>query len=148
LNLPVTCLRFFTVYGPRQRPDLAIHKFVPLIESGRPIPFYGDGSTSRDYTYVEDIASGILAALDNHSGYEIYNLGNSSPVTLRTMVETIERVLGKTAVLDWLPDQPGDVRITYANIGKAQTRLGYEPKTEFEEGIRRFIAWRQRATAK
>jgi UDP-glucuronate 4-epimerase len=141
LGLPITCLRFFTAFGPRQRPDLAIHKFVRLIAAGEPIPFFGDGSTSRDYTYVEDIADGILAALDRPSGYEIYNLGHSEPVSLQTMVETIERVMGKRAVLDRQPDQPGDVRTTYADIRKARQRLGYEPRMPFEEGIRRFVSW-------
>lgn len=141
LGLPITCLRFFTAFGPRQRPDLAIHKFVRLIAAGEPIPFFGDGSASRDYTYVEDIADGVLAALDYPSGYEIYNLGHSEPVSLQAMVETIERVMGKRAALDRQPDQPGDVRTTYADISKARQRLGYEPKMPFEEGIRRFVSW-------
>jgi UDP-glucuronate 4-epimerase len=140
-KLPVTCLRFFTVYGPRQRPDLAIHKFVRLISQGETIPFFGDGTTSRDYTYVEDTADGILRALDHPSGYEIYNLGRSNPVSLNDMVKTIEEAMGVKATLKRLPDQAGDVRTTYADVSKAQERLGYAPKIEFEEGIRRFVAW-------
>ncbi|MFN3648036.1 MAG: GDP-mannose 4,6-dehydratase [Armatimonadota bacterium] len=141
LNLPITCLRFFTVFGPRQRPDLAINKFVRLIEAGKPVPFFGDGTTSRDYTYVDDTVDGILAALDNPDGYQIYNLGRSDPVSLRDMLATIERVVGKPAIIDQQPDQPGDVRTTYADVSKAAERLGYAPKVEFEEGIRRFVSW-------
>lgn len=141
LRMPVTCLRFFTVFGPRQRPDLAINKFVRLIDGGERVPFFGDGSTRRDYTYVDDTVSGIVAALDRPEGYEIYNLGRSNPVTLREMVETLERVLEKPARIDPQPDQPGDVRATYADVSKAAERLGYEPQVSFEEGIRRFVAW-------
>lgn len=141
LRMPVTCLRFFTVYGPRQRPDLAIHKFVRLIEEGKPIPFYGDGSTSRDYTYVDDTVDGVLAALRNPAGYEIYNLGNSHPVSLREMVRTIESKLGKHALLDRQPEQPGDVRLTYADTRKARERLGYAPAVSFDDGIERFVHW-------
>jgi len=141
LQIPFTCLRFFTVFGPRQRPDLAINKFVRLVETGQPLPFYGDGTTSRDYTYVGDTVTGILAALDNPDGYQIYNLGRSDPVSLREMVATVERVTGKQATLDRQPDQPGDVRTTYADISKAQARLGYEPQVGFEEGMRRFVEW-------
>ncbi len=140
-SLPVTCLRFFTVFGPRQRPDLAINKFVRLIEKGEPIPFFGDGSTRRDYTYIDDTVDGILAALERPRGYQIYNLGRSNPVTLREMVETLERVLGKPALIDRQPDQPGDVRATYADVRRAQEELGYAPRISFEEGIRRFVAW-------
>jgi UDP-glucuronate 4-epimerase len=141
LKLPVTCLRFFTVFGPRQRPDLAINKFVRLIDAGEPVPFFGDGTTSRDYTFVQDTVDGILAALDNPAGYEIYNLGRSNPVSLNDMVRAIEAAVGKRANLDRQPEQPGDVRTTYADVSKAQSRLGYEPKVSFEEGIRRFVAW-------
>lgn len=141
LQLPITCLRFFTVFGPRQRPDLAINKFVRLIEAGQPIPFFGDGTTSRDYTYVSDTVDGILAALDHPDGYQIYNLGRSNPVSLTEMVRTIERVMGKTAIIDRQPDQPGDVRTTCADSSRARERLGYDPKVSFEEGIRRFVAW-------
>ncbi|MGV3722747.1 MAG: GDP-mannose 4,6-dehydratase [Actinomycetota bacterium] len=141
LRLPVTCLRFFTVFGPRQRPDLAINKFVRLIEAGEPIPFFGDGTTSRDYTYVSDTVNGILAALDQPNGYQIYNLGRNNPVSLTEMVRTIERAMGKPAIIDRRPDQPGDVRITYADSSRAREHLGYEPQVSFEEGIRRFVEW-------
>lgn len=141
LKMPVTCLRFFTVFGPRQRPDLAINKFVRLIEAGEPIPFFGDGTTSRDYTYVDDTVSGILAALDHPDDYQIYNLGRSDPVSLKEMVTEIERATGKTALIQRLPDQPGDVRTTYADVSKARDRLGYAPQVNFSEGIRRFVEW-------
>jgi UDP-glucuronate 4-epimerase len=141
LQMPVTCLRFFTVFGPRQRPDLAINKFVRLINAGEPVPFFGDGSTSRDYTFVDDTVAGILSAMDHPSGYEIYNLGRSDPVTLNEMVQTIQNVLGKQAIIHRLPNQPGDVRTTYADIRKAKVQLGYEPRVTFEEGIRQFVAW-------
>lgn len=143
LNLPITCLRFFTVFGPRQRPDLAIAKFVDLIAAGERVPFFGDGSTSRDYTYIDDTVNGILAALDKPADYAIYNLGNSSPVTLCEMINTLERTLNKKARLEHLPGQPGDVRTTYADIRKAQTCLGYAPSVCFEEGIQRYVAWWQ-----
>lgn len=141
LKIPMTCLRLFTVYGPRQRPDLAIHKFVSLIEAGKPLPFFGDGSSRRDYTFVEDTVSGITAALDRPDGYQIYNLGRGNPVTLNEMVEAVERALGKKAVLDRQPEQPGDVRTTWADIRKAQTRLGYQPKVQMDEGVERFVKW-------
>jgi UDP-glucuronate 4-epimerase len=141
LKIPITCLRLFTVYGPRQRPDLAIHKFVRLLEAGKPLPFFGDGSSRRDYTFVEDTVGGITAALDHPDGYQIYNLGRGNPVTLAAMVEAVERGLGKKAVLDRQPEQPGDVRTTWADISKAKTRLGYQPKVQFEQGVDRFLAW-------
>ena len=141
LKIPVTCLRLFTVYGPRQRPDLAIHKFVHLIEAGKPVPFFGDGSSRRDYTFVDDTVSGITAALDRPDGYQIYNLGCGNPVTLSEMVQAVERALGKQAVLDRQPEQPGDVRTTWADIGKAKTRLGYQPKVHFDHGVERFVKW-------
>lgn len=141
LDLPVTCLRFFTVFGPRQRPDLAISKFVRLIEAGQPVPMFGDGTTSRDYTYIDDIVDGVLAALDRPAAYEIYNLGRSNPVSLRRMIAVIEEVTGRQAVIDRQPLQPGDVRTTFADITRARERLGYEPKVEFEEGVRRFVEW-------
>jgi UDP-glucuronate 4-epimerase len=141
LQLPVTCLRFFTVFGPRQRPDLAIHRFARLIDRGEPVPFFGDGSTSRDYTYVEDTVDGILAALDRPDGYQIYNLGRSDPVPLSKMLATLEAALGAHAVVNRMPEQPGDVRTTCADVRKAGERLGYSPRVSFEEGIRRFVAW-------
>jgi UDP-glucuronate 4-epimerase len=140
-GMPITCLRFFTVFGPRQRPDLAIHKFTRLISEGKPVPFFGDGNSSRDYTFVDDTVAGIRAALNHPDGFQIYNLGRSDPVTLREMVETIERAVGKKAVLDRQPDQAGDVPITYADVSKAQRDLGYNPRVPFEEGVRRFVAW-------
>lgn len=139
------CLRFFTVFGPRQRPDLAIRKFIELIEQDKPIPVYGDGTTMRDYTYIDDIVSGIMSAIKyDKTPYEIINLGGGSPVTLNEMIETIEKVLGKNAKIDRLPMQPGDVDKTVSDITKAKKLLGYEPKTTFEEGIRNFIEWRKR----
>jgi UDP-glucuronate 4-epimerase len=140
-KLPVICLRFFTVYGPRQRPDLAIRKFTGLIDAGKPIPVFGDGSTSRDYTYVDDTVSGIVAALHHDTTYDIFNLGNSSPVKLTELIHLIETNLGKQAVIKWLPDQPGDVPITYADISKAKHLLGYDPRTPIAEGIRKFVEW-------
>ena len=142
-RLPVACLRFFTVYGPRQRPDLAIHKFTRLIDAGDPVPFFGDGTTSRDYTFVEDTVGGILAALDRipQYGYRVYNLGGSSPVSLKELVEAIERAVGKPANLDKQPAQPGDVNRTFADISLAQRELGYDPTVGLDEGLRRFVAW-------
>jgi UDP-glucuronate 4-epimerase len=143
-GLSVACLRFFTVYGPRQRPDLAIHKFTRLIAEGRPIPVYGDGTSRRDYTYCDDVADGVLAALDlpaDGLGFEIVNLGNSEPVELRRLIVLIEEALGREAVIERLPDQPGDVPVTYADVGKARRLLGYEPKVPIERGIARFVEW-------
>ncbi len=141
LKIPVTCLRLFTVYGPRQRPDLAIHKFVRLLEAGKAVPFFGDGSSRRDHTFVDDTVRGITAALDRPDGYQIYNLGRGNPVTLNEMLKAVESALGKEAVLDPQPEQPGDVRTTWADISKAQTRLGYQPKVQLEEGVERFVKW-------
>ncbi|MGC8759291.1 MAG: GDP-mannose 4,6-dehydratase [Bryobacteraceae bacterium] len=140
-GMRVVCLRFFTVYGPRQRPDLAIRRFAEAIAAGRPIPVYGDGSTGRDYTYIDDIVAGILAAMQYEAPFDVFNLGNSSPVLLRDMIATLERVLGRQAVMDRQPLQPGDVPITYADIRKARERLGWAPQTPLEEGIRRMAAW-------
>jgi len=135
-------LRFFTVYGPRQRPDLAIHKFAALIASGRAIPVYGDGSTRRDYTYVDDVAAGVRSAVRfDCSQYEVINLGNNATVTLIEMIRGLEDVLGKRATIDWQPEQPGDVPETWASVNKARDLLGYEPRTPFREGIRRFAEW-------
>lgn len=140
-RLPISALRFFTVYGPRQRPDLAIRKFTQMIDEGKSIPVFGDGTTGRDYTFVEDIVSGILAALQHDHLFEVFNLGNSHPVPLNQMISTIEKALGRSAEIRRLPDQPGDVPITYADITKANRMLGYEPRVSFEEGIRRFVDW-------
>lgn len=144
-DIQALCLRFFTVFGPRQRPDLAIRKFIELIEQDKPIPVYGDGTTMRDYTYIDDIVEGIMSALKyNASKYEIINLGGGAPVTLNGMIETIERVLGKKAKIDRLPMQPGDVDKTVSDITKAKKLLGYCPQTTFEEGIRKFVEWRKK----
>ncbi|MBB3108773.1 UDP-glucuronate 4-epimerase [Paenibacillus phyllosphaerae] len=144
-GIDTVMLRFFTVFGERQRPDLAIHKFVRLMEQDEPIPFFGDGETMRDYTYIGDIIDGTLRALNYVEGrsgvYEIINLGGSAPITLRRMVELLEEKLGRKAVLDRLPKQPGDVERTDADIAKAEKLLGYAPKTSFESGLERFIAW-------
>ncbi|MDE3185553.1 MAG: SDR family NAD(P)-dependent oxidoreductase [Bacteroidota bacterium] len=140
-NFDITCLRFFTVFGPRQRPDLAIHKFTKLIDEGIPLPFYGDGNTSRDYTYIDDIVNGISCALNTVDGYRIYNLGESRVINLKSLVEIIEKLLGKKAVLKFLPLQPGDVKTTYADISKAKKEIGYAPKFDIESGIREFINW-------
>jgi|HubBroStandDraft_6_1064221.scaffolds.fasta_scaffold06739_3 UDP-glucuronate 4-epimerase len=146
-GLSVVSLRFFTVYGPRQRPDLAIHKFLRLLESGKPIPFFGDGSSGRDYTYVGDIVAGILAAMDYQppkeqgAPYSVFNLGNASPVTLTELVASLERVSGHKAILDRQPMQPGDVPLTWANIEKAKRVLGYRPLVSLEEGLKNFVTW-------
>ena len=140
-KLPVACLRFFTVYGPRQRPDLAIHKFTRLISQGKPIQMFGDGSTSRDYTFVDDIVSGILAVLDRCERYRIYNLGGSEPITLKRLIEEIEKALGKKAIIEQKPAQPGDVERTYADLTRSTAELGYRPTTSIPEGLRKFAAW-------
>ena len=137
-------LRFFTVYGPRQRPDLAINKFVRLIEAGEPIPVFGDGSTRRDYTFVEDIVEGIIGSLHYvKTPYEVINLGNDQTVTLSEMIETIEEVVGKSAIIDRQPEQPGDVPQTWADVSKANELFGYKPTTTFKEGVARFVEWRK-----
>jgi UDP-glucuronate 4-epimerase len=140
-KMNIVCLRFFTVYGPRQRPDLAIRKFVEKISRGERIPVFGDGSMGRDYTFVEDTVQGIMAALYHDTRYDIFNLGNSHPVTLLEMIETIETAVGEKARIDWQPEQAGDVPITYADISKAERMLGYSPRVKFQDGIRRFVEW-------
>jgi UDP-glucuronate 4-epimerase len=137
----VVALRFFTVYGPRQRPDLAIHKFARLIEDGKPIPVFGDGSSARDYTYVNDIVDGILACTGREFGFEIFNLGESQTVKLAYLISLLEEALGKKAAIDRQPPAPGDVPITYADISKARQLLGYKPSVKIEEGIPRFVRW-------
>jgi UDP-glucuronate 4-epimerase len=139
--MDVAMLRFFTVYGPRQRPDLAIYKFAKLILAGKPIPVFGDGGAARDYTFVTDTVSGIIACTQKEVGYEIFNLGESQVVTLARMIELLEQSLGKKAIIDRQPLQPGDVPITYANIDKARAKLGYDPQVKIEEGIQRFARW-------
>jgi UDP-glucuronate 4-epimerase len=166
----VTCLRFFTVYGPRQRPDLAIHKFAKLIEQGKPIPVYGDGSMMRDFTFIDDIIDGTVAAINRLTSHEsrlsavasakaeatnheprttshefnIYNLGNASPISVNDLVAKIEKALGKKAAREYLPPEPGDVERTFADISKAERELGYKPKTTIEEGLARFVEWLKR----
>lgn len=139
--LKVICLRFFTVYGPRQRPDLAIRKFIQCVEEGRELPFYGDGSMGRDYTYISDTVDGIIAALHLDRSFDIFNLGHSAPVTLQEMVAEIERATGKQAKLKRLPVPAGDVPLTYADLTKSETSLGYRPKVEFRDGIQRMVDW-------
>ncbi len=138
-------LRFFTVYGPRQRPDLAIHKFTKIISEGGSIPFYGDGSTARDYTFIDDIIDGIIKSADyllqNSGVYEIINLGESEVISLNEMVSTIENALGKSAIRDPQPMQPGDVNKTNADISKARNLIGYAPVTKFQNGIKTFVEW-------
>jgi UDP-glucuronate 4-epimerase len=135
-------LRFFTVYGPRQRPDLAIHKFAKKILTGEPIPLFGDGSTRRDYTYITDILSGIRAAIDyKQTPFEILNLGNDRTISLAEMVQTLEDALGKKAIIDQQPEQPGDVPQTWADISKTRKLLGYQPSTTFKEGVEKFAEW-------
>lgn len=140
-GLDVVMLRFFTVYGPRQRPDLAIHKFARLIRAGAPIPVFGDGSTARDYTYISDILEGVLACTEREFGFDIFNLGESQTVRLDRLIELLEAELGRKAVVERQPPQPGDVPITYADISKARARLGYNPQVKIEEGIRLFVDW-------
>lgn len=140
-QMHITCLRFFTVYGARQRPDLAIHKFTRLIEAGEPIPVFGDGSMMRDHTYVDDIISGVRRAMDRCEGYRIYNLGESQPVSLRDLIAGIEKALGKKAIIDRKPLQPGDVDKTYADVSLAMRELGYRPSTPLEVGLAKFVAW-------
>ncbi len=142
-GIATSALRFFTVYGPRQRPEMAIHKFARLIRDGKPVPFYGDGSSARDYTYIDDIIDGVVAAIDRCDGgvHRVYNLGGSRTTTLVRLVELLEAGVGKKAILDRQPDQPGDVPITYADVTHAAAELGYAPRVPIEEGIARFCAW-------
>ena len=143
-RLPVTCLRFFTVFGPRQRPDLAIHKFLSLVRDGKPIPLFGDGSTSRDYTFVDDIVSGITAALERCSadtGYRVYNLGGNHPISLADLVRTIERVTGVSVQIDRKSRQAGDVERTWADLSRSRAELGYEPRTSVHDGIAQQWEW-------
>lgn len=141
-GLPIVALRFFTVYGPRQRPDLAIHKFTRKILNGEAIPLYGDGTSSRDYTYVSDIVSGIRKAMDYPlTGYEVFNLGNDQPITLLQLVHAIEEVTGRKAQIEWLPPQVGDVPRTWADLKKARAILQYEPQITLQDGLNHFIQW-------
>ena len=138
----IFCLRFFTVYGPRQRPDLAIHKFTDCILKDKPVEMFGDGSTSRDYTYIDDIIQGLVSSVKFLKGYEVINLGESRVITLQKMISELERQLQKKAVIDQLPMQSGDVITTFADITKAGKMLGYDPVWKFEDGIREFIKWK------
>jgi UDP-glucuronate 4-epimerase len=140
-GLDVVMLRFFTAYGPRQRPDLAIHKFTRMIHEGKAIPVFGDGSTARDYTYISDIVDGVLACTEREFGYAVFNLGESQTVTLSRLIELIEDALGQKAVLDRQPLQPGDVPLTFADISKARAQLGYQPRIKIEQGIPLFADW-------
>ncbi|MBN1795134.1 MAG: GDP-mannose 4,6-dehydratase [Sedimentisphaerales bacterium] len=140
-NIDITCLRYFTVYGPRQRPDLAIHKFAKLIEQDKPIPVFGDGSMMRDFTYIDDIIDGTIAAMERCSGYNIYNLGKSEPIVLNNLIEYLEDALGKKAEKQHLPPQPGDVEKTFADIAKSKAALGYNPATNIKQGLEKFVNW-------
>jgi UDP-glucuronate 4-epimerase len=139
--MDVVALRFFTVYGPRQRPDLAIHKFTKLIDDGKPIPVFGDGSTARDHTHVSDILQGVMACTRQEFGFDIFNLGESETVKLSELIGHIETALGKKAVIDRQPMQPGDVPITFADISKARAKLGYNPQVKIGPGIKMFAEW-------
>ncbi|HZV36422.1 MAG TPA: SDR family NAD(P)-dependent oxidoreductase [Verrucomicrobiae bacterium] len=145
-GMDIVMLRFFTVYGPRQRPDLAIHKFASLIAAGKPIPVFGDGSAARDYTYITDIVDGLMACTEREFGYEIFNLGESQTVTLNRLIELLEKSLGRKAIIQSQPAQPGDVPLTYADIGKSRKKLGYAPKVKIEQGIPLFVEWFQRGS--
>jgi UDP-glucuronate 4-epimerase len=142
-GLSITALRLFTVYGPRQRPDLAIHKFTRLIAAGQPIELFGDGSTSRDYTWVGDIVDGIISALDHSAtpGFRIYNLGGSGATSLRELVDRIAGALGRAPIIQWKPEQPGDMKETLADISLAGRELGYAPRVKIADGIPRFVEW-------
>jgi UDP-glucuronate 4-epimerase len=147
-DMDMACLRFFTVYGPGQRPDLAIHKFTKLMIEEKEVPFFGDGSTQRDYTYIDDIIDGVTKAItwvcSGKEKYEIFNLGESNTITLKQMLETLEEAIGKKAKLKKMPMQLGDVNRTFADVSKAKAMLGYNPKMEFSEGIKRFVEWYKR----
>jgi len=140
-DMNITCLRFFTVYGPRQRPEMAIHMFTRLIDEGKPIPMFGDGGSKRDYTYIDDIVDGVVKAIDHNAPYDILNLGESQITELRELIGLIEDNLGKKAIINQLPDQPGDVPITYADISKSKRVLGYDPHTKAAEGVKKFVEW-------
>ena len=140
-GIDITCLRFFTVYGPRQRPDLAIHKFAKLIEQQQPIPIYGDGTMMRDFTYIDDIIDGTVAAMEKCTGFHIYNLGESRPITVNDLVAHIEDALGKKAVRRYLAPQPGDVERTFADVSKATEDLNYNPRTTMQTGLKEFVIW-------
>jgi UDP-glucuronate 4-epimerase len=146
-GLPVTCLRFFTVYGPRQRPEMAIHAFTRAIARGEPLKLFGDGSARRDFTYIDDIIAGVTAALDRPHPYEIINLGESQTIALRDLIARLEHLLGKRANIQALPAEPGDVPVTYADVSKAKVLLHYTPSTPVEDGLARFVAWYRETAA-
>ncbi|MGH9751570.1 MAG: GDP-mannose 4,6-dehydratase, partial [Blastocatellia bacterium] len=144
-GMRIVCLRFFTVYGARQRPDLAIHKFARMITSGAPIPVYGDGSAKRDFTYIDDILQGVMAAIDyDATPFEIINLGESQTITVNRMIELLEEALGRKAMIERCPPQPGDLPLTHADITKARKLLGYRPTTPIETGLKKFAEWFKR----
>ena len=140
-KMNIACLRIFTAYGPRQRPEMAIHKFARLIDQGGKIPMFGDGSSRRDYTYIDDLVDGILGVTRYHKGFEIYNLGESQTTSLKELIQFIEKAIGKKANVEMLDPQPGDVSVTYADITKAKRMLKYQPGVKMEEGIKRFVEW-------
>jgi UDP-glucuronate 4-epimerase len=140
-NLNITCLRFFTVYGPRQRPEMAIHNFTRKIDEGQKLNMFGDGSTSRDYTYFDDIVAGIIKSIHNLEGFKVYNLGGGQTISLKNLLETIELNVEKKALINQMPEQPGDVKTTYADAFKAQKELGFTPQTPIKEGVRKFVKW-------
>ncbi len=143
-SMNVVALRFFTVYGPRQRPEMAICKFTRQILEGTEIDLYGDGSSRRDYTYIDDIVSGVLGALDAPSGYRVYNLGESATISLSDLVALLEKACGRPAFRRQRPPQPGDVPITYADISRARKEIGYDPRTPIDQGVARFVDWYRR----
>ncbi|MDH4264833.1 MAG: GDP-mannose 4,6-dehydratase, partial [Deltaproteobacteria bacterium] len=140
-GIDVACLRYFTVYGPRQRPEMAIHQFTRLIHQEKKVALFGDGSSRRDYTYIDDAIAGTMGALIKEHGYEIYNIGESQTISLAELIQAIEQRVGKRARVEYLPAQPGDVERTYADIRKASERLGYRPQTKIQEGLDRFVHW-------
>ncbi len=140
-GMNIACLRIFTAYGPRQRPEMAIHKFTRLVDRGEKVPMFGDGSSRRDYTYIDDLIEGILSIIHHSKGFEVYNLGESQTTSLKELIQLIEKALGKKALVEMLRPQPGDVSTTYADITKAREMLGYQPKVKMEEGIGRFVEW-------
>ena len=146
-GLPITCLRFFTVYGPRQRPDMAISKFTRLIARGEKVPLYGDGSTKRDFTFISDIVDGIEKSIQHCTSYHIYNLGESRTIDLKSLIRLLEDCLEKRAIVEQLPNQPGDVPITYADVSKARREIGYDPQVDINEGVRRYVQWYRETAA-
>jgi UDP-glucuronate 4-epimerase len=145
-NMKITCLRFFTVYGPRGRPDMAPYKFTKLIMNKEPIPRFGDGTTKRDYTYIADIVKGVISAIDKELNFEIINLGNNKPVVLNDFIKIIEKATSKKAIIKEMPMQLGDVNITCADITKAKKLLGYKPETSIEQGMKKFVEWYEKNT--